>query len=312
MAFICAPLSAVGFPGWGDPHRFTHLYNYHLGPTSRDSLARVTPPVITAAFAFDVPEVVAPWEFGQHLDTFLLGNATVTTNGRVRFGHGIFLFEDATDIFSTSGPPPPPGDLPPAAAPVTIILTLPQSRETTPNTPPANPQSIVVNSILHADVALPRKDSPPKAKSPPASEASSALGESYSRLELTSDVDRGLQKLESVVEMMPETMRTVRVNGWTTMVGSPQIAVVHKIETDDDGIDARVGAEDGVLVTMDALPMTVPPTTPEDPSPMMLPRNRYPQFSHLARTCPQPPLHSLACAKALAGVGDSIHPREDS
>ncbi|OSC96234.1 hypothetical protein PYCCODRAFT_1472786, partial [Trametes coccinea BRFM310] len=175
MAFIRAPLSAVGCPRRGDPHRFTHLYNYHLGPTGRDSLTRVTPPVITAAFAFDVPEVVAPWEFGQHLDTFLLGNATVTTNGRVRFGHGIFLFEDATDILPASGLPPPPGDLPPAAAPVAIIPTPPQSRETTPNTPPANPQSIVVNSILHADVALPRKDSPPKAKSPPASEASSAL-----------------------------------------------------------------------------------------------------------------------------------------
>ncbi|KAI9070402.1 hypothetical protein FKP32DRAFT_1670368 [Trametes sanguinea] len=164
MAFIRAPLSAVGCPRRGDPQRFTHLYNYHLGPTGRDSLARVTPPVITAAFAFDVPGVVAPWEFGQHLDTFLLGNATVTTNGRVRFGHGIFLFEDATDILPATGLPPPPGDLPPAAAPIVLLPTPPQSRETTPNTLPTNPspssstRSSTPTSLSRGRNLLPRQD----------------------------------------------------------------------------------------------------------------------------------------------------------
>ncbi|KAJ3019360.1 hypothetical protein NUW54_g104 [Trametes sanguinea] len=276
MAFIRAPLSAVGCPRRGDPQRFTHLYNYHLGPTGRDSLARVTPPVITAAFAFDVPGVVAPWEFGQHLDTFLLGNATVTTNGRVRFGHGIFLFEDATDILPATGLPPPPGDLPPATAPAVLLPTPPQSRETTPNTPPDKPQSIVVNSILHADVALPRTESPPEARPLFAPDANGALGESESSSERQSSVDEGMQKLENVLTRFPETMRTVRVNGWTTVVSHPRIAVVQEIETDEEEDELQVGVEGDARPTENALPTPAPPTTPEDPSPNVSPLSTPP------------------------------------
>ncbi|KAI9068493.1 hypothetical protein FKP32DRAFT_1672158 [Trametes sanguinea] len=258
MAFIRAPLSAAGCPRRGDPQRFTHLYNFHLGPTGRESLARVTLPVISATIAFEVPGVVAPWEFGQHLDTFLLGNATVTTNGRVRLGHGIFLFEDATEILPATGLPPPPGSSPPPPSPVAIYTTPPRSPSGSPTGADDQGNTYVVGSILHASAAQPSlpPDLPAKPCSP-----------------LTSD------SLEKLVSVSPRTVRTQRVNGWTTIVEEPMSEDAHEEEKDGDGNAPEVEAARTGSPTAEAPHTGNPPATPEDPSPNVSPLSTPPPTS---------------------------------
>ena len=89
MAFIRPTRPTQGVPRRGDPARFAYITDYHLWSSGRTALPQVTPPAITAGSALEVPGVVAPWEFGQHLDVYLLRDAILLANGRTRRGHAV-------------------------------------------------------------------------------------------------------------------------------------------------------------------------------------------------------------------------------
>ena len=150
MAFIRPTRPTDGVPRRGDPARFSYIVDYHVWSSGRTSLPQVSPPSVTASTAFEVPGVVAPWEFGQHLDVYLLCDAILKANGRSRRGHAVLMFEDATDLLPALVSPPPPGIPPaPAAPPISISLS-PSHDSPSPVPNDDKAANFIVSSILQA------------------------------------------------------------------------------------------------------------------------------------------------------------------
>ena len=280
MAFIRPTRPTQGVPRRGDPARFAYITDYHLWSSGRTALPQVTPPAITAGSALEVPGVVAPWEFGQHLDVYLLRDAILLANGRTRRGHAVLMFEDATDVLPQMLNPPPPG-LPPAPGAGGIAITVTKTTHTrsSPERDGSDndDNSIRVNSIVQAIrpgtpiVMTPPHCPPnsPRTRPVTVEEVEDVEGESSLVFATAEDAQCALQKLEG---LMSAWMRNMDVDD------GPTWTVIREAEEDTEG------DEDGPTIegkphedkpteapTGDGTPGITPLTTPEAPSPILSP-----------------------------------------
>ncbi|KAL1946285.1 hypothetical protein VTO73DRAFT_15412 [Trametes versicolor] len=315
MAFIRpATRQVVGCPRRGDPMRFAYIADFHLWSCGRPLLPQVSPPTLTADAAFEIPGLIAPWEFGQPLEAFLLRDAVITTDGRIRTGHAVLMFEDSSaellppTVFSPSTPGNPPA--PPAA----VTITSPSVRTHStpqPMTAPTDEQAAatLISSILQPPRVptppvcppLPRLGTPVRIQTPSTTVMGGLAGKSYTPLDLPTAVDEALEKLESMVSALPKNMRTTEIGGWTT--------ITEEGTTDDEGgRDADDEESDPATAELayptgegEEIATSLPPT-PDDPSPTVSPLT----------TPPASPLNdtpTIAIPDATAGGPYNLRPR---
>ncbi|KAH9887567.1 hypothetical protein C8Q73DRAFT_668612 [Cubamyces lactineus] len=271
----------------------------------RTSLPQVSPPSVTASAAFEVPGVVAPWEFGQHLDVYLLCDAIIRANGRSRRGHAVLMFEDATDLLPALVSPPPPG-LPPApgAAPISISLS-PSHDSPSPVPNDDEAANFIVSSILQATrpgtpVVSTTSRNPLNSFHPPLVSVVEEPGGEYAlAFTLPTDLHEALQKLEEIVSAWRTDSKMKDAPGWTTL--PEEEADVQDDGTEDGEVTAR---EDEPIAapTGDGTSLATALDTPEDPTPAVSP------LSTTASTPEASPV-DLTTVSATQDVPYNLRPR---
>ncbi|KAI0323159.1 hypothetical protein GY45DRAFT_1376550, partial [Cubamyces sp. BRFM 1775] len=296
MAFIRPTRPTGGVPRRGDPARFAYITDYHLWSSGRTALPQVTPPAVTAGSALEVPGVIAPWEFGQHLDVYLLRDAILLSNGRTRRGHAVLMFEDATDVLPQMLNPPPPG-LPPAPGAGGIAITVTKTTHT--HSSPEHDDSehddnsIRVNSIVQAIrpgtpiVTTPPHCPPNSPRTRPVTieEVEDVEGEYDPFPAAPADAQDALKKLEDLVSAWSKKMDIDGGPTWTIIRESEEVttgdedgATIEGTPREDKPTEATTG-DTIPSMTGDATPSTTPSatppatplTTPEAPSPILSP-----------------------------------------
>ncbi|KAI0348929.1 hypothetical protein OH77DRAFT_1526044 [Trametes cingulata] len=266
----------VGCPRRGDPDRFRLISSFHLWSSGRPALREVSPPYIVAEAAFELPGLLAPWEFGQPLEAYLLRDARLTIGGRTRVGHAVFMFEDSNVPSTALVASPPPGNPPPPSSTLTVL----SPTESTASQPDADPDesatSLIVSAIAQAPRAptpapfLPRTPQPlperPRATMETVAEGPS--GECEAALDLSAAVNEALEKLEEIVSVWPRTLRTSQIDGWTVMNDVAEDETGYR--GDDEGTTTTPTTPDVLTGDVEEF-VTPPPPTPEDPSPTVSP-----------------------------------------
>ncbi|KAH9885472.1 hypothetical protein C8Q73DRAFT_840311 [Cubamyces lactineus] len=237
------------------------------------------PPAITAGSALEVPGVVAPWEFGQHLDVYLLRDAILLANGRTRRGHAVLMFEDATDVLPqmlnpSPGLPPTPGA---GGIAITVTKTTHTHSSPEPDDSDHDNNSIRVNSIVQATrpgtpIATTHSDCPPnspRTRPVTVEEVEDVEGESHPIFTTAADAQYALQKLEGLVSAWMKKMDVDDGPTWTVVRESEEVTMGDEDGQDNGGTsreDRQTGAPTG-----DGTLSITPLTTPEAASPILSP-----------------------------------------